>query len=203
MTLIDQARTPFASEVSTFDLVGAQQGAARMLAALGVAIDTESTRDTPARMVKALAELLTPTPFSLTTFPNDEEYGELLVQSGIPLVSLCEHHGLPFLGRAVVGYLPGKRIVGLSKLTRVVRHFARRPQVQERLTKQIAASLHDRLEAEGVGVVIHAEHLCMTLRGVQAPGTMTVTTSFTGALLGEDRTRNEFFLLAGQGREGR
>lgn len=185
---------------SRVDLHAAELAAARLLAALGVATDHESMRDTPARMVKALAELLTPRPFSLTTFPNDEGYAELLVQEGIPFTSLCEHHGLPFMGTALVAYLPGKRIVGLSKFARVVEHFARRTQVQERLTKQVAAWLHDNLLARGVGVMMRAEHLCMTLRGVQTPGTFTITTSLTGALLTEDRTRQEFFTLAGRTR---
>lgn len=180
------------------DMDAAEKAAAGLLSALGVSIDGDSTKQTPARMAKALSELLTPRPFSLTTFPNDEGYEELLVQDGIPFTSLCEHHGLPFMGTALVAYLPGERIVGLSKLARVVEHFARRTQVQERLTKQIACWLQDELLARGVGVMMRAEHLCMTLRGVQAPGTSTVTTSLTGLLLAETRSRQEFFTLAGR-----
>lgn len=170
--------------------------AAGLLAALGMNLDTESAHRTPARMVEAFRELLTPRPFTLTTFPNEEGYQEILIQDGIRFASLCEHHALPFIGTALVGYLPGKRIVGLSKLARVVEMFARRTQVQERLTKQIAAYLHERLDPHGVGVVLRAEHLCMTLRGAQSPGTLTVTSSLTGAVRDDDRTRQEFLSMA-------
>lgn len=170
--------------------------AAGLLTALGIDLDTESTHRTPARMVEAFRELLAPRPFTLTTFPNNEGYEEILIQDGIRFASLCEHHALPFIGTALVGYLPGKQIVGLSKLARVVEMFARRMQVQERLTRQIAAHLHERLDPHGVGVVIRAEHLCMTLRGVQAAGTLTVTTSLTGAVRDDERTRQEFFSMA-------
>lgn len=173
----------------------AEEHAVGLLAALGVDLTTESTRRTPARMVSALRELLTPRPFTLTTFPNEEGYEEILVQDGIRFHSLCEHHGLPFVGQALVAYLPGARIVGLSKLARVVEQFACRAQVQERMTKEIAEFLHERLEPHGVGVMVRAEHLCMTLRGVQAPGTITLTTSLTGALRDDERTRQEFFAI--------
>lgn len=200
MTVTEACPTHYdpVDEGHAIDMHAAEQGAAGLLSALGVSIEGESTRDTPARMAKALSELLTPRPFNLTTFPNDEGYEELLVQDGIPFTSLCEHHGLPFMGTALVAYLPGERIVGLSKLARVVEHFARRTQVQERLTKQVAAWLQDELLARGVGVMMRAEHLCMTLRGVQAPGTSTVTTSLTGLLLAETRSRQEFFTLSGR-----
>ena len=121
-------------------------------------------------MAAAYAEMLTPAPFDLTTFPNDEGYDELVLARSIPVHSVCEHHLLPFVGVAHVGYLPGERILGLSKLARVVELFARRPQVQERLTTQVADWLQDHLAPRGVGVVIEAEHLCMTLRGVRADG---------------------------------
>ncbi|WP_310153107.1 GTP cyclohydrolase I FolE [Phycicoccus sp. 3266] len=166
-----------------------------MLAALGIDVGTESLLRTPERMASALAEMLTPRPFQLTTFPNDGGYDELIVARGVPVTSLCEHHMLPFVGTAHIGYLPGDRILGLSKLARVVEHFARRPQVQERLTTQVSTWLRDRLGAAGVGVVIEAEHLCMTLRGVQAPGTTTVTSSLLGALRDDPRTRAEFLAL--------
>ncbi len=105
--------------------------------------------------------------------------------------SLCEHHMLPFVGTAHIGYLPGARILGLSKLARVLEHFSRRPQVQERLTTQVAAWLEQHLDPTGVGVVIEAEHLCMTLRGVQAPGTTTITSSLLGALREDARSSEE------------
>src|SRR5690349_21334568 len=116
------------------DLAAAERAAGQFLEALGISTDSESLRETPARMAKAYAELFTPRPFDLTTFPNEEGYDELVLARAIPVHSVCEHHLLPFAGVAHVGYLPGDRILGLSKLARVVEHFARRPQVQERLT---------------------------------------------------------------------
>lgn len=181
--------------VEEVDLPGATVGALAMLAALGVDVGSESLLRTPERMVSALAEMLTPRPFQLTTFPNDGGYDELIVARGIPVTSLCEHHMLPFVGTAHIGYLPGDRILGLSKLARVMEHFSRRPQVQERLTTQVSTWLRDQLGASGVGVVVEAEHLCMTLRGVQAPGTTTVTSSLLGALRDDPRTRAEFLAL--------
>ena len=178
----------------------AAAGAAMMLSSLGMDIAGETTQRTPERMAAAYRELLQPREFTLTTFPNEEDYDGLLIQKDIAFVSLCEHHGLPFTGRATVGYLPGERIVGLSKLARVVEQFSRRFQVQERLTKQIATYLEQHLTPGGVGVVMQAEHMCMTLRGVQAAGTTTVTSSLRGLLLKDDRTRTEFFNLAGAGR---
>src|SRR4029079_18494078 len=138
------------------------------------------------RVAAAYAELLTPREFNLTTFPNDENYDELVVARDIPFHSLCQHHLLPFTGVAHVGYIPGDRILGLSKLARVVELFSRRLQVQERLTKQVAAWLEAHRAPKCVGVVIEAEHLCMAVRGVRAPGAVTVTSAVHG-LLREDR----------------
>ncbi|MFI9326084.1 GTP cyclohydrolase I FolE [Kitasatospora sp. NPDC052868] len=177
------------------DLAAAEEAAGHFLAALGVPTDSESLRNTPRRMAKAYAELFTPRPFDLTTFPNDEGYDELVLARRIPLRSVCEHHLLPFVGVAHVGYLPKDRILGLSKLARVVEHFACRPQVQERLTKQIADWLDTRLAPKGVGVVIEAEHTCMTLRGVRAGGTDTVTSTLLGTLRDDARSRQEFLAL--------
>ncbi len=177
------------------DLVLATGAARDLLGALGLDIRTESLARTPERMATALAELMTPRPFRMTTFPNDGGYDELIVARGIPVRSLCEHHVLPFVGTAHVGYLPGRRILGLSKLARVVEHFSRRPQVQERLTVQVANWLDAQLAPAGVGVVIEAEHLCMTLRGVQAAGTTTVTSSLLGTLRTDGRSRAEFLGL--------
>jgi len=162
------------------------------LQALGVDLDDESLRDTPRRVTAAFAELLTPLPFEPTTFPNDEGYDELVVARSIPFHSLCEHHLLPFTGVAHVAYLPGDRIVGLSKLGRVVESFARRLQVQERMTVQIADWVEEFLAPRGVGVVLEAEHLCMSLRGVQKPGTITVTSALHGLVRDDARTRQEF-----------
>ena len=166
-----------------------------LLEALGVDLDDESLARTPERMAGSLAELMSPRPFHLTTFPNDGGYDEMVVARSIPLRSLCEHHMLPFVGTAHIGYLPGARILGLSKLARVLEHFASRPQVQERLTVQVADWLAAQLSPVGVGVVIEAEHLCMTLRGVQAPGTTTITSSLRGVLREDSRSRAEFLAL--------
>ncbi len=178
------------------DLVAAENAAAAFLTALGVELGTESLRGTPGRMARAYAEMFRPRPFDLTTFPNDEGYDELVIARSIPVQSVCEHHLLPFLGVAHVGYLPGGRILGLSKLARVVEMFARRPQVQERLTQQVADWLQTNLVPRGVGVVIEAEHLCMTVRGVRAAGTSTVTSALHGQLRADASSRAEFFSLA-------
>jgi GTP cyclohydrolase IA len=179
------------------DLAAAELAAADFLQALGISLDSESLQGTPGRMARAYAELFTPRPFNLTTFPNEEGYDELVLARGIPVRSVCEHHLLPFVGVAHVGYLPGDRILGLSKLARIVEHFARRPQLQERLTKQIADLLCERLQPKGVGVVIEAEHTCMTLRGVRAAGSSTVTSTLLGTLRSDARSRQEFFALTG------
>src|SRR5918998_348233 len=151
-----------------FDPAAAERAAAAFLGALGIDVHSRGLADTPGRMARAYAELLTPRDFALTTFDNAEGYDELVLARSIPIRSVCEHHLLPFVGVAHVGYLPGDRILGLSKLARVVEMFAHGAQVQERLTKQIADWLNTRMQPRGVGVVIEAEHLCMTLRGVQA-----------------------------------
>ena len=142
------------------------------------------------------AELLSPAPFNPTTFPNDGDYDELVVAREIPFHSLCEHHLLPFVGVAHVAYLPGERILGLSKLARVVEYFARSLQVQERLTTQVADWLEHELQPKGVGVVLEAEHLCMSLRGVQKHGATTVTSALRGLVRDDARTRQEFLALA-------
>jgi GTP cyclohydrolase I len=182
---------------SVLDLAAAELAAGQFLQALGVSLDSESLRGTPGRMARAYAELFTPRPFNMTTFPNDEGYDELVLARAIPVRSVCEHHLLPFTGVAHVGYLPGDRILGLSKLARVVEHFSRRPQVQERLTKQIGDWLYSHLRPCGVGVVIEAEHTCMTVRGVQAAGSRTVTSTLLGTLREDPRSRQEFFALTG------
>ncbi len=178
------------------DLAGAEAAAAGFLAALGVSTDAEGLIETPRRMAAAYLEMITPRSFDLTTFPNDDGYDELVLARSIPVHSLCEHHMLPFLGVAHVGYLPAGRILGLSKLARVVEMFARRPQVQERLTTQVAGWLQDELGPRGVGVIVEAEHLCMTVRGVQAAGTTTVTSAMHGLLRDDARSRAEFLALA-------
>ncbi|MFF3906368.1 GTP cyclohydrolase I FolE [Streptomyces sp. NPDC001848] len=184
-------------EPGGIDLAAAEEAAGLFLEALGVSTASESLRDTRGRMARAYAELFSPRPFDLTTFPNDEGYDELVLARRIPVRSVCEHHLLPFVGTAHVGYLPGGRIPGLSQLARVVEHFACRPQVQERLTKQVADWLRTHLEPEGVAVVIEAEHTCMTLRGVQATGSSTMTSSLLGLLRSDAHSRSEFLALTG------
>jgi GTP cyclohydrolase I len=179
------------------DLARAEGAVADLLDALGQDTSDPHTRETPRRVAAAYAELLTPRSFNLTTFPNDEGYDELVLARDIPFHSLCQHHLLPFQGVAHVGYLPGERILGLSKLARVVELFARGLQVQERLTKQVADWLEEHLAPKGVGVVIEAEHLCMSLRGVQAHGSQTVTSALHGILRTDQRSRAELFALAG------
>jgi GTP cyclohydrolase I len=169
---------------------------------LGVDPDDPQRPDlarTPRRLAEAYAELLDPREFDFTTFANTEQYDELVLVRDIPVQSLCEHHLLPFVGRAHVAYLPAERLVGLSKLARIVDHYARRPQTQERLTTQIAAGLHERLEPRGVGVVVEAEHTCMTLRGARAPGATTTTSSLRGHLRTDPAARAELMALLDRG----
>jgi GTP cyclohydrolase I len=179
------------------DIAVAQQAAADFLAALGVDLSTDGLRETPARMARAYAELFEPRPLRLTTFDNAEGYDELVIARAIPFRTVCEHHLLPFYGVAHVGYLPAERILGLSKLARLVEHFAARPQTQERLTRQVADCLLERLRPRGAGVVLEAEHTCMTLRGVRATGSTTVTSALLGSLRTDPQSRSEFFALAG------
>ena len=178
------------------NLPGAERAVRDLLLALGRDPSSPHLADTPRRVAESLTEMLTPRDFDLTTFPNDEHYDELVLAKNIPVHSLCEHHMLPFTGVAHVGYLPGERILGLSKLARVVELFARDLQVQERLTVQVANWLQEHLAPKGVGVVIEAEHMCMSMRGVQASGSQTITSSVHGILREDARSRQEFFMLA-------
>jgi GTP cyclohydrolase I len=182
------------------DYNAAEGAVLELLTALGEDVTRPGLRDTPRRIAAAYAQLLTPEPFEPTTFPNDEHYDELVLVREIPFHSLCEHHLLPFHGVAHVAYLPGERIIGLSKLARVVETFARRLQVQERLTVQVADWLEQELSPKGVGVVLEAEHLCMTLRGVQKPGARTVTSALLGLVRDDPRTRQELLAHTGKDR---
>lgn len=178
------------------DIDAARNAVRSLLVALGQDPDTEHLRQTPRRVVAAYAELLSPAEFDLTTFANDEGYDQLVLAKDIPFRSLCEHHMMVFHGVAHVGYLPADRIVGLSKLARVVERFASGLQVQERLTKQIAGCLDTHLRPKGVGVVLEAEHQCMSLRGVRAQGSRTLTSELKGHLRDDAAARQEFFALA-------
>jgi GTP cyclohydrolase I len=181
------------------DLERAERAVAELLGALGVppeSLEEEGALGaTPGRVARAYAELLSPEPLELATFPNDEGYDELVVVREIGFHSLCEHHLLPFVGVAHVGYLPGARILGLSKAARVVEHFSRRLQLQERLTSQVAGWLSDHLAPKGVGVVLEAEHACVSLRGARSGGARTVTSSLLGTVRDDPRTREEFLSL--------
>lgn len=163
------------------DLARSERAAGLFLDALGVAWDTPGLCDTPRKMAHAYAELLSAREFTPTTFPNDVGYDQLVVARDIPFRSVCEHHFLPIVGRASVGYIPGHRIVGLSKLSRLVEMLAHRAQVQERLTMQVATWLQEHLQPAEVGVVLSAEHMCMTLRGAYASGSATVTSALLGS----------------------
>jgi GTP cyclohydrolase IA len=185
------------------DLIATEHAVGLLLRALGRDPADPHLAETPRRVAHAYAELLTAPHFDLTTFANDEGYDELVLATGIPVRSLCEHHLLPFTGTAAIGYLPGDRILGLSKLARVLELFARDLQVQERLTQQVADWLQENLAPRGVGVVITAEHECMSLRGVRAPGTRTITSAVHGLLREDQRSRQEFFALAGTAPEHR
>lgn len=185
------------SERSPSDSAAVAEATRELLIALGADLSSEGLRDTPRRMAAAYLELLTPEPFNMTMFPNEEGYDELVLVRDIPFQSVCMHHVLPFHGVAHVAYLPADRILGLSKLARVVDLFARDLQLQERLTVQIGSWLQQQLQPKGVGVVLEAEHLCMSLRGVHKPGATTVTSALHGLVRDDPRTREEFLSLTG------
>jgi GTP cyclohydrolase IA len=197
---VADGRATWVAQDRDVDLAAAERAAADLLAALGIAVDSEDLRETPGRLARAYAELFESEPFRLTTFANDAGYDELVLARDVPFRTMCEHHLLPFSGVAHVGYVPGERIVGLSKLARVVGYFAARPQTQERMTRQVADFLGERLDPLGVGVVVEAEHTCMTLRGARSQGTTTVTSALTGTLRADPAARAEFLALAGAAR---
>ncbi len=191
----ERPRLPGAPPRGSVDPAAAARAVGDLLVALGQDPSADHLLDTPRRVAAAYLELLSPAPFRMTTFANEEGYDEMVLARDIPFTSLCQHHLLPFTGRASVAYLPGERIVGLSKLARVVEMFARRLQVQERLTAQIADQLEDALAPRGVGVVLDAEHSCMSLRGVRATGARTTTSALRGRMREDGRTRSEFLSL--------
>ena len=183
-------------DASKLDLAAAEGAARDLLRAIGADADSRDLLETPRRVVASFAELLTPAEFDATLFPN-EGYDELVLVRDISFQTLCMHHLLPFHGVAHVAYLPGECIIGISKLARVVEFFARDLQLQERMTVQIADWLDQELVPRGVGVVLSAEHMCMTIRGVRKPGARTVTSALRGLLRDDARTRQEFFSLVG------
>jgi GTP cyclohydrolase I len=176
----------------TIDAPAAESAVADLLRALGRDITDPHLMDTPRRVTEAFVELLTPRPHRWTVFPNTEGYEDLVLVRSIPFHSMCEHHLLPFRGTATIGYVPGDRLMGLSKLARGLELFARDLQIQERLTVQLADWLVSTLDPVGAGVVLEAEHLCMSLRGVQAAGTITRTSAFRGALADPGPLRDAF-----------
>lgn len=174
-----------------------------ILLAVGENPDREGLKQTPRRVARMYAEVFSglyesPRQYLKTFFT--EQYDELVVLRDIPFHSMCEHHLLPFAGDAHIAYLPDGRIVGLSKLARVVEAYARRPQVQERMTSQIADLLMEELHAKGVAVVLKATHLCMTCRGVKKPGTLMVTSALRGLCKSDARTRGEVMMLLAESR---
>ncbi|HEY1569266.1 MAG TPA: GTP cyclohydrolase I FolE [Solirubrobacteraceae bacterium] len=183
-------------DASKFDLAAAEQAARDLLRAIGADLDTPGLVQTPRRVAASFAELVTPADFEATLFPN-QGYDELVLVRDIQFQTLCMHHLLPFGGEAHVAYLPGETIIGISKLARVVEAFARDLQLQERMTQQIADWLEQELAPRGVGVVLSAEHMCMTIRGVRKPGARTVTSAVRGVLRDDPRTRQELFSLVG------
>jgi len=163
--------------------------------------DREGLLDTPARVARSYKELFEgyetePRKYLERTFEEVAGYDQLVVLKDIRFVSFCEHHMLPVVGVAHVGYLPTDRVVGISKLARVVRGYARRLQIQEKMTAEIAQAIHDVLKPHGVGVVVEAEHSCMTLRGVNTPGSSLTTSTLMGVVRDDPRTREEFLRLA-------
>lgn len=170
-----------------------------ILKLIGEDPDREGLKETPKRVAKMYAEIFSGLEEGaepdVKTFENEEGYKDLVIIRDIPFNSTCEHHLVPFIGKAHVGYIPTSRIVGLSKIARVIDFFAKRPQVQERLTHQIADYLMDKLSPQGVIVVMEAEHMCMTIRGVQKPGTTTVTSAIRGNI-----DKSEFLDLVAKAR---
>lgn len=170
-----------------------------ILTAIGEKPNRSGIKDTPARVARMYAELFAGVgkdPGKEVTIFHNEDHEEMIIVKDIPFYSICEHHLVPFIGKAHLAYIPTKgRVTGLSKLVRVIEGFARRPQVQERLTSQIADCLMERLTPLGVLVIIEAEHLCMSMRGVKKPGSLTVTSAVRGVLQKNAKTRAEALAL--------
>jgi GTP cyclohydrolase I len=194
--LTGRANGAHPATTAEIDLAAAERAAAAFLAALGVPADPSHGADTPRRMAVAFAELLTPPQFVPTKF-DDVGYDGLVVVRGIAFASLCAHHGLPFFGTVDVGYQPAGQIIGLSKLAWAVQLYARRLQVQEQLTVQVADWLVETLTPKAAGVRVQAEHLCMSLRGVRARGAVTLTSAARGALVDDPLLRQEWAMHLG------
>ena len=196
----DVAGEAAASDVSRDEVEAAVR---KLIQWIGEDPDREGLVDTPKRVVKAFEEFFSgyktdPTEFLERTFEETDGYDEMIVLRDIAFVSRCEHHILPVVGKAHVAYLPDKRVVGISKLARVVEAFARRLQIQERMTAQIANAIEAALQPRGIAVVIEAEHQCMTTRGVMKPGVSMVTSRMLGAFRDDAKTRLEFESIIGK-----
>ena len=176
-----------------------EQAVRQLLEAIGEDPDWEGLRETPQRVSRMCREVFSgmeEDPCVHLKMFDEGDSDEMVTVRNIPLYSLCEHHLLPFTGVAHIAYLPGQgKVIGLSKLARIINTFARRPQVQERLTAQIADFLYEKLQAKGVAVVIEAEHLCMTMRGIRAAGAITQTSALRGRMKADARTRAETMAL--------
>jgi GTP cyclohydrolase IA len=187
-----------------FDLPRIERAVREILLAVGEDPERDGLARTPERVALSFAELFSglredPRGHLRVTF--DEQHREMVVLRDIPFASACEHHLLPFTGRAHVGYIPQGRVVGLSKLARVVEGYARRPQVQERLTSEIADALMEELQPDGCGVVIEAIHTCMTIRGIKKAGATMITSAMRGGFRRRPETRAEFMSIIRGGRE--
>ena len=180
------------------DLNRIEKAVREILVAVGENPDREGLKSTPQRVARMYAELFSgmhadPRRHLISGFT--EKYDEVVLLKDIPFHSVCEHHLLPFIGRAHVGYLPGEKVIGLSKLARIVNDFACRPQIQERLTTQIAEFIMQETDARGAAVIVEATHTCMTIRGVKKPGSSMVTSAMLGVFRSDVRSRNEILSL--------
>lgn len=191
-----EAPDPEGSALEPQDVVAIEAAVVALLTALGADPTSMMLEDTPRRVAAAYKEFLTPTAFEVTIFSNESAYDDLVLVSDIQFQSLCMHHLLPFFGVAHVGYIPGESIIGLSKIARAVDFFARRLQVQERMTVQIAEWLVETIKPNGVGVALVGQHTCMTLRGAEEPLAQVLTSCFRGDLA-QSSLRSEFLARAG------
>lgn len=188
----------YMSETNKYGEVSAEEAARVLLTKTTGLISDAHGEGTPRRFAAMLAELTTPKVFEFKTFPADGAQ-DMVVMHNIPFVSVCNHHVIPFVGHAWIGYVPDQKLVGLSKLARAVHYYAKALQVQERLTVQVANFLEDNLEPLGLAVLMEAEHMCMTIRGVQTPGTITTTSTMRGVFADHSRTaKSEFLSIIGK-----